>query len=135
MNDTQRRQADISAGGWVLSVGLAGVAIMLAFAGLWLPNGRAGSSTSSVESKKVAVSLTEFKVTPASIDAEVGQKLVLTVTNDGMMAHDLKVEGTEGTRMLEPGTSETITIGPFDSATEAWCTVAGHKESGMVMAI
>ena len=42
MNDTQRRQADISAGGWVLSVGLAGVAIMLAFAGLWLPNGRAG---------------------------------------------------------------------------------------------
>ncbi len=108
---------------------------MLAFAGLWLPNGRAGSSTSSVESKKVAVSLTEFKVTPASIDAEVGQKLVLTVTNDGMMAHDLKVEGTEGTRMLEPGTSETITIGPFDSATEAWCTVAGHKESGMVMAI
>jgi nitrite reductase (NO-forming) len=37
--------------------------------------------------------------------------------------------------MLEPGTSETITIGPFDSATEAWCTVAGHKESGMVMAI
>ena len=128
MNDTQRRQADISAG-------LAGVAIMLAFAGLWLPNGRAGSSTSSVESKKVAVSLTEFKVTPASIDAEVGQKLVLTVTNDGMMAHDLKVEGTEGTRMLEPGTSETITIGPFDSATEAWCTVAGHKESGMVMAI
>ena len=135
MNDTQRRQADISAGGWVLSVGLAGVAIMLAFAGLWLPNGRAGSSTSSVESKKVAVSLTEFKVAPASIDAEVGQKLVLTVTNDGMMAHDLKVEGTEGTRMLEPGTSETITIGPFDSATEAWCTVAGHKESGMVMAI
>ena len=135
MNDTQRRQADISAGGWMLSVGLAGVAIMLAFAGLWLPNGRAGSSTSSVESKKVAVSLTEFKVTPASIDAEVGQKLVLTVTNDGMMAHDLKVEGTEGTRMLEPGTSETITIGPFDSATEAWCTVAGHKESGMVMAI
>ena len=135
MNDTQRRQADISAGGWVLSVGLAGVAIMLAFAGLWLPNGRAGSSTSSVESKKVAVSLTEFKVTPASINAEVGQKLVLTVTNDGMMAHDLKVEGTEGTRMLEPGTSETITIGPFDSATEAWCTVAGHKESGMVMAI
>ena len=135
MNDTQRRQADISAGGWVLSVGLAGVAIMLAFAGLWLPNGRAGSSTSSVESKKVAVSLTEFKVTPASIDPEVGQKLVLTVTNDGMMAHDLKVEGTEGTRMLEPGTSETITIGPFDSATEAWCTVAGHKESGMVMAI
>lgn len=135
MNATQRRQADISAGGWVLSVGLAGVAIMLAFAGLWLPNGRAGSSTSSVESKKVAVSLTEFKVTPASIDAEVGQKLVLTVTNDGMMAHDLKVEGTEGTRMLEPGTSETITIGPFDSATEAWCTVAGHKESGMVMAI
>jgi len=135
MNDTQRRQADISAGGWVLSVGLAGVAIMLAFAGLWLPNGRAGSSTSSVASKKVAVSLTEFKVTPASIDAEVGQKLVLTVTNDGMMAHDLKVEGTEGTRMLEPGTSETITIGPFDSATEAWCTVAGHKESGMVMAI
>src|SRR3546814_19287778 len=61
--------------------------------------------------------------------------LTLNVTNDGAMAHDLKVQGTEGTQMLEPGASETITIGPFDASTEAWCTVPGHKEGGMLMAI
>src|SRR3546814_7539528 len=61
--------------------------------------------------------------------------LTLNVTHDGAMAHDLKVQGTAGTQLLELGASETITIGPFDASTEAWCTVPGHKEGGMLMAI
>src|SRR5690606_10215128 len=64
-----------------------------------------------------------------------GQELLLVVTNDGEMPHDLKADGTTGTAMLDPGESETVTVGPFDASTEAWCTVPGHKEAGMVMAI
>ena len=45
----------------------------------------------------------------------------------------LDLGGTDGTAMLDPGASETITIGPFDASTEAWCTVPGHREAGMSM--
>lgn len=136
MNEPTRRRADISALGWVLAVGLATTAMILAVVGLWLPNGSAGGSAkASVESKKIDVSMTEFKYTPASIDLEPGQKAVLTVTNDGTMDHDLRVNGTDGTEMLAPGAKATITIGPFTASTEAWCTVPGHKEAGMDMKI
>jgi nitrite reductase (NO-forming) len=83
----------------------------------------------------VKVSLTEFAVTPASITAAPGETVELEVSNDGAMAHDLKVEGDDGTKMLQPGERQTIEIGPFTESTQAWCTVPGHKESGMVMSI
>jgi len=37
--------------------------------------------------------------------------------------------------MLKPGATETVTVGPFESSTQAWCTVPGHKAAGMVMDI
>ncbi len=93
------------------------------------------ASSSPSGSTSVDVVLTEFKVEPATIDVPPGQKIEVTVKNHGAMPHDLKVDGKTGTRMLDPGTLERITIGPFDASTEAWCTVPGHKESGMVLTI
>jgi nitrite reductase (NO-forming) len=59
----------------------------------------------------------------------------LHVTNHGPSSHDLKVNGTTGTSLLAAGSSETITVGPFTASTQAWCTVPGHKEAGMIMSI
>jgi len=81
------------------------------------------------------VSLHEFSVDPAVIDVPPGQTITLHVTNEGTMPHDLKVAGTTGTRMLLPGKDETIVIGPFEEPAQAWCTVPGHKQAGMVLAI
>ena len=83
----------------------------------------------------VDVELGEFWVRPASIDVEPGTAITMNVTNTGAMTHDLKVNGTDGTEMLDPGESETITVGPFSATTEAWCTVPGHREAGMSMDI
>ena len=47
--------------------------------------------------------LMEFAVTPAVIEVPAGDTLVLNVTNDGAMVHDLKLNGETGTAMLEPG--------------------------------
>lgn len=129
-----RGSAGVSGLGWVLSVGLGGVAIMLALAGIFLTEGSGAVSTNS-EPLEVEISLTEFAVTPDTVEVEPGQQLILVVTNDGQMEHDLKVDGTDGTRMLSPGESETVNLGPFDSSVQAWCTIAGHRESGMEMSI
>lgn len=135
MTETTKRSANVSATAWVAGVGLASMALLLAVIGLWFPRAGSAGPAPEVTVKEVSVTLTEFAVTPAQIDAELGQKLTITVKNDGKMEHDLKVGGTEGTKMLAPGASETISVGPFEASTEAWCTVPGHKESGMTMKI
>jgi nitrite reductase (NO-forming) len=81
------------------------------------------------------VELGELYVRPASIEAPAGSPVILKVTNAGTMPHDLKVQGAEGTDMLNPGESAEVTVGPFDADTQAWCTVPGHKEGGMLMDI
>jgi nitrite reductase (NO-forming) len=59
----------------------------------------------------------------------------LTVTNRGAVPHDLKLDGTEGTDMIQPGDTAQVTFGPFDANAQAWCTVPGHKQAGMVLDI
>jgi nitrite reductase (NO-forming) len=37
--------------------------------------------------------------------------------------------------MLQPGESQEVSLGTVAETAEAWCTVPGHKEAGMVLAI
>lgn len=138
MSDSPTRKTDRAGTGlWVVSSTMAFFALLLGGFGAmgFFSSGDGETTVGSTETLKIEVSLTEFKVEPASIDVQPGQKVQMVVTNDGAMDHDLKVDGETGTKMLAPGTSETITVGPFDASTQAWCTVAGHKEAGMVMDI
>ena len=64
-----------------------------------------------------------------------GTHLRLEVTNEGTMAHDLKLGGTKGTDLLQPGASATADLGVVTASGQAWCTVPGHKEAGMVLNI
>ncbi len=81
------------------------------------------------------VELGDLFVKPSSIEVPAGEVVVLNVVNNGALSHDLKLDGTDGTEMLEPGASEEITIGPFTESAQAWCTVPGHKEAGMTLDI
>jgi len=120
-------------------VTVATLALALAVVGLWLPtNGQraaAGAGGGSTEPLTVEVTLEEMKITPASIEVAPGQEVILEVENIGTMPHDIKVEGTDGTDLLEPGATATVELGSFEESTQAWCTVPGHKEAGMVMDI
>ena len=98
--------------------------------------GTAAASSGAGTSQTVDVTLTEFAIDPAHIEVDPGTELIVNVTNDGTMAHDLKLDGTEGTDMLDPGaTVEGVSLGVIDAATSAWCTVPGHREAGMEMMI
>jgi nitrite reductase (NO-forming) len=81
------------------------------------------------------IELGDIYAEPSSIEVPAGGTVVLAVTNVGAMPHDLKLDGTDGTAMLDPGESEEITLGPFEADAEAWCTVPGHREAGMALDI
>lgn len=80
------------------------------------------------------IELGDLYVRPSVINIPAGAKVQLRIHNAGKMDHSLELDG-EGGRMLKPGESETVTWGPFTTSTKAWCTVAGHRDSGMVLDI
>ncbi len=135
MGSTTEGSAPVGKGMWTLAVGTAAMALIVGVVALFTPTDNGGAGATETSPRTLAVSLTEFAVTPSTVELSPGQELVLEVVNDGAMPHDLKANGTDGTAMLEPGESETVTVGPFDADTEVWCTVPGHKESGMVMTV
>jgi nitrite reductase (NO-forming) len=81
------------------------------------------------------IELADISIEPKAITVAKGQKITLHVHNKGSLEHDLRVNGTDGTRLLKHDETQTITIGPFDTSTQAWCTVTGHKAAGMLLDI
>ena len=112
------------------TVGVVGAWTDESPAGVALSNG--GVAAAPVE---FDITLGDLFVEPASIEVPAGAAVTLHVRNTGAMGHDLKVNGTDGTELLAPGTSATIEIGSFTASTQAWCTVAGHRQAGMVLDI
>jgi nitrite reductase (NO-forming) len=95
-----------------------------------------GAAPAAGEPVVAEVEMGDLSLEPSSIDVPVGAELVLRVTNGGTLAHDLKLEGGEtGTALLDPGATEEVSLGVIEHSTEAWCTIPGHKEAGMVLAV
>ncbi|MGY2003997.1 multicopper oxidase domain-containing protein [Blastococcus sp. SYSU DS1024] len=83
----------------------------------------------------VVVELGDSWISPASISVPAGERLVLDVRNVGSMRHDLRLEGGRGTAMLAPGASAVLDVGEVTGPLVAWCTVPGHRQAGMLLAI
>jgi nitrite reductase (NO-forming) len=83
----------------------------------------------------LAVELGDLFVEPGRVEVPAGSRLSVEVLNNGDIEHDLNLEGEIGTDRLEPGEAETADFGVIDADTEAWCTVPGHREAGMVLTI
>jgi nitrite reductase (NO-forming) len=116
------------------------MALVFAFVGLFLPAQSEGSGSPDAAAgaagspQRFEIELGDLYVEPNELEVEAGRPVVLVVTNASQaMAHDLKLFGTTGTQMLEPGASEEVDIGVVADGDEAWCTVPGHKEAGMLL--
>ena len=97
--------------------------------------GQAAGAATSGEPVTVDVELGDLFVKPSSIEVPAGSEVIVNVTNTGAMAHDLKLDGTTGTEVIEPGGSATASLGRVTATAQAWCTVPGHKDAGMVLDI
>jgi plastocyanin len=91
-----------------------------------------GSGGSDAASPPVAVALSEFAISPATITVPTGGSL--QVANNGTMVHDLVITDTSvRTAELAAGESEVLDLSSLEPGTyEVFCSIPGHKDSGMV---
>jgi nitrite reductase (NO-forming) len=83
----------------------------------------------------VAIELGDLFVKPDRVEVPAGTDLIVEVTNKGDQVHTLNLQGETGTDRLQPGDSQTADFGVIDADTQAWCTIPGHKEAGMLLDI
>ena len=92
-------------------------------------------ATASPASVSFDIELGDMYIKPATITVPNGANVVLHITNAGVMPHDFKTEGGAATPLISPGASSDLTVGPITASNAAWCTIAGHKQAGMNLAI
>lgn len=130
-------------GWWVVTFVLGMVALIVGVIGIAMASGNdnnrvaAGAAGAGAVGgvTEVDVTLADISVSPNMIEVPAGEEVTVHVTNTGKLDHDFKVEGTTGTALLKSGERADIVIGPFTADATVWCTVPGHKDAGMKMAV
>lgn len=93
-------------------------------------NGDGGGSGS------VDIEMGEMYFEPDSITGNTGDSVTVNLENAGTVLHDFTIDDFNGERVHEeisPGESGSVTLTMPDSAGsyEFYCSVPGHRESGM----
>lgn len=81
------------------------------------------------------VTVAGMRFVPDSIKVPAGNDLVINLTNTGTDPHDMTLATGFSTPRLNPGESATIEAGLISSNVEGWCSIAGHRQMGMVLDI
>lgn len=98
--------------------------------------GSSGDVEPTGEVTRVEVTMANMRFTPESIDVPAGNELIIELTNtDASEVHDLTLENGVTSERLSPGESATLDVGVVDQDIEGWCSVAGHRQMGMVFDI
>ena len=94
---------------------------------------QASSQASTGEVTRVTVTVEGMSFVPSTIEVPVGNELVITFENTGDQRHDLVFPNGVGTGPLAPGESAEIDYGIVAQSAKGWCTIAGHRQMGMVL--
>jgi nitrite reductase (NO-forming) len=124
------------------AVGLALVTVA-ALGGVALDPAAVGIGFSSAEGDVVAtgrtttvrVTVEGMRFVPDEVEVPAGDRLVVELENTGDDRHDLVLETGLRTPRLAPGESATLDAGVVGTDLEGWCSVAGHKQMGMLLHI
>ncbi len=127
-----RNQIVAAVAALVLAV-TAGVAVDPASAGLGTGHAHGAESvTPSGRVVRIEVTAHGMTFTPASVTVAKGDRLIVTLTNtDRTTSHDLVI-GAARTPRLKPGETAELDAGVIGGTTQGFCSVAGHRQMGMV---
>ncbi len=125
------------------TAGLAAVVLVIAAGALADPAALPGGAPAEVQPGVVATGLTttvemtmkDMRFHPATVDVPVGNKLVINLVNADDMVHDLVTAVGADSGRLFPGEKAVVDVGVVGADIAGWCSVAGHKQQGMVMNI
>ncbi|UVI33448.1 cupredoxin domain-containing protein [Paenibacillus spongiae] len=93
-------------------------------------------SSSEAVDKELLVQAMEFSFSPTSIRVVEGQKVKISLANQGKEVHDFEIVGTSVHIHSAPGEKNSMIVS-FDKAGyyQVVCTLPGHKEAGMTATI
>lgn len=87
------------------------------------------------EVTEIEVEMRDMRFWPASVDVAAGNQLIITVVNTDDDVHDLVLDTGDSTGRVAPGDRKTIDVGVVGRSIDGWCSVAGHRQMGMVFDI
>ncbi len=95
----------------------------------------AADVTPTGETVEVTVTARDMAYEPNVIEANPGDRLVITLVNADEQVHDLRLATGEDTGRVAPGASATVEVPVVPGDVDGWCTIAGHRQMGMTLAI
>ncbi len=108
-----------------------------AIAGLVISSCGSGGASQGSASGEVLIKATEWKFDASKTQLTAGKVMTVTLQNQGKLEHDLKIavptaDGKELLLDTQPGRTAALKFTPSQPGTyEFFCSLPGHKESGM----
>ncbi|WP_024793552.1 multicopper oxidase domain-containing protein [Tomitella biformata] len=99
------------------------------------PTGPTTAAAATGEVTRVAVKVDGYRFVPAVIDVPAGNQLIIDFDNTGDMRHDLVLANGARSPMLAAGERHEIDAGVIGVSMAGWCSVAGHRQLGMVLQV
>jgi nitrite reductase (NO-forming) len=119
---------------WTGGLSLIVIAAFAAPALLWpaAPNAVSSGAVAAPQPINISISASEFKFSPMTMQAAVGQKVTLTLDNTGVVEHDVTIPSIGLTVLAKPGQTASGEF-TFDKPgiIDFFCSIPGHKDAGM----
>lgn len=83
--------------------------------------------------REIVVVSTEFAFDPDSLELQAGERIALTLVNEGAVIHNLEIPDMGVYVEAPAGATATVefTVPDGIGAFDFWCSIAGHREAGM----
>ncbi len=120
------------------SLVLVGIIVAITVGWLSLGGGLgSGGEEVTTPSGAIALNLQEWGYNQAkggpTIEAERGERVVITITNVGTILHNIYIEEFDLDVDISPGESTTVSFNAEKTGTFTYlCNIPGHKEAGMI---
>ena len=97
------------------------------------PTASPAASPMASPAAAIVVEARDIMYDKTEITIPAGKDTTITLVNKGVLEHDLVIESLKlSIPLLKPGQEGSIVVNAPAGEYEYWCTVAGHKESGML---
>ncbi|WP_328465915.1 multicopper oxidase domain-containing protein [Actinoplanes sp. NBC_00393] len=119
----------------VLLAVLVGAAAQRITGGSPAPASAAAQVTATGRTTTVAVTADGMRFHPDRITVPAGDRLVIELTNKDRRRHDLALATGAKTPTIGPDDTARLDAGVIGATVEGWCSLPGHRQSGMTLTI